>query len=129
VLPVACLGLGFQLGRRILVAGGPGFVVEQFDSWFEEPDLAGFVETAEGLLEGLFADAELASDDLGRAVVIERQATAVAFECVEDVVGKRGDALIAGGVEAEINFAGWRRVGRDVAVLRARCNREGTGLR
>lgn len=63
-----------------------------------------FIETTEGLFESLLADTELASDDFGGAVVIEEQATTVTFECVEDVIGEGGDALVAGGIEAEVDL-------------------------
>lgn len=29
----------------------------------------------------------------------------MAFECVEDVIGERGDTLVAGGIETEVDFA------------------------
>lgn len=82
----------------------PGGVVEQLNSRVLKTDAAGFVELAEGLLEGPLADAKFSPYLLGRTVVVEGQLTAVLFEGCDDLIRQDGNALVTRSVEPQINL-------------------------
>src|SRR4051794_32827566 len=97
----------FLAGSGLNCAAGWGWrsIVQQLNSWILKADTAGFVEGAERLFERLLAGAEYFPDRLRRAFVIELQAAALAFERLDDLVRERGDTLVPGGFEAQIDLA------------------------
>lgn len=68
------------------------------------------VETAEGLLEGFFTDAEHFADGFRGAVVIEAESACLMFEGLDDLGGEGFDSLVTGGIEAEVEEA----IGSDI---------------
>jgi hypothetical protein len=85
--------------------------VTKVDAVGLDADEAILVERADGLLEGLFAEAEGVADFLGQAAVVEREAAAGGLELGEDGFTGVGDAAVAGAAEGEVHLA----VGPDVA--------------
>src|ERR1035438_3224474 len=93
------------LVKRRRAARRPGGVVQELDAWPGKADAPGFVERAQGLLEGLLAGAKCLANLLGRAVVVEVQPTPAALEGLDDSQGQRRHASVSGLVEAQINLA------------------------
>src|ERR1700722_15156133 len=77
---------------------------QQFDARLEKSNPPRFVEFAECLLERLFADAEFLADQCRGTVIVEIQASSAFLEGFKNLPGQRCHALIAGGVEAQVNF-------------------------
>ncbi len=80
------------------------------DAWFEEGDVALSVEVAERLFEGFFTDAEDFANRFRGAIVVEVELAFIFFEGFDDLGGEGFDALVAGGIEAEVEEA----IGPDV---------------
>lgn len=75
------------------------------DAGVFEADAALAEEGAEGLFEGFFAGLEDVADFFGGGLVVVGGVAAAAFEDGDDLLGEGEDALVAGGVEAEVDFA------------------------
>ena len=98
-----------MLGKRGLLGSPcPGFAVcGESDAWWGEGDAAVAVESAGGLFEGFFADAEAFADEFGRGLVVEVEFAAGSVEGLDDAVCEGADPAVAGGIEGEVEFAVW----------------------
>ena len=82
-----------------------GLVGVEADAGVFEADAALAEESPEGLFEGFFAGLKDVADFLGGRLVVVGGVAAAAFEDGDDLLGEGGDALVADGVEAEVDFA------------------------
>ncbi len=92
-----------------------GLVGIEADPGFFEADAALAEEGTEGLFEGLFAGLEDVADFFGGRLVVVGGVAAAEFEDGEDLLGQGKDAVVADGVEAEVDFPVFAE-GADVAL-------------